>query len=219
MMGLSVITMNDSFDRAWEVAKSGDFFMGGRPGTKDRMDPKGLRQAVRSGHKWANDPGLKIEGKQAAKRTTFDTRGGSEFSTFVPPPRKNKLWDPSVPWHNENPKHRPWRAINLSEYGRRMPKNRRTGHPEIRSERQELDVIEDMLDRDTHEASHEALELPLRGMPPSVHEYGAIAAQTSGHPRARGIRGLLGLPARDTRRKRFRSELKTHPAIQRRRRR
>jgi hypothetical protein len=209
----------DVFNDVWEVAKSGDFFLGG-PDKKGRMDWKGLRRAVKSGHKWANDPDLKIQGKQAGERTTIESGGGSEFSTFVRPPRKSKLWDPSVPWSgNENPKHRPWRAINLTEYGRRMPKNRQSGRPEIRSERQELDMIEDMHDRDTHEAAHEALELPLRGMPDSAHEYGAIAAQTSGHPRERGLRGLLGLPARDTRRKRFRSALGTHPVMQRRRRR
>jgi hypothetical protein len=143
---------------------------------------------VRSGHKWANTDNL----REVANRA----RPG-EHSTFVPPPPR--LWDGTAPWSgNENPKHRPWRAINLTRYGAGLPKNpSEVLHPVV-----ERNVMEDMFDRDTHEAMHEVLELPLRGWPNVAHEFGAIAGQTSSR-----------LPGRGhwTRGERFRSALETHP--------
>jgi len=178
----------DAFNDAWGIAKSGDFFFGGRPWTKDRKDPKGVRRAVRSGHRWANTDNL----REVANRAR-----GNEWATYVPPPPR--LWDGTAPWSgNENPKQRPWRAINLTRYGEDLPKNpSEVLHPVV-----ERKVMEDMFDRDTHEAMHEALELPLRGWPDAAHEFGAIAGQTS-----------TRLPGRGhwTRSERFRRELETHP--------
>ena len=181
--------MADAFDSAWEVAKSGDFFFARKKrGKRIKADPKGVKRAVLSGHRWANTDNL----REAANRA----RSGA-FASYIPPP--HRLWDGTDPWSgNENPKQRPWRAINLTRYGEDLPKNpSEVLHPVV-----ERKVMEDMFDRDTHEAMHEALELPLRGWPDAAHEFGAIAAQTS-----------TRLPGREhwTRSERFRRELETHP--------
>ena len=201
--------MSDAFDEAWRVAK-GDFFFGGPFRDKRKPDYKGVRTAKKVGHDWAG------ELSDVARANTLSRGGiGTEHATFLKPPG----WSGITSWskhHADKDKRRPWRALNLSEYGRNLPKNRQ-GNPEIRGEKAESDIMQDMFERDTHETMHEAIEYPV-GMhnPDYMHEYGAIAGQASLQRKPRGIRRLLGLPARDDRKKRFRSMLQSHPVTQRR---
>lgn len=195
--------MADAFDEAWPLVK--DFFFGG-PDKRGRMDYKGLNSAVRAGHKWAKDDEL----RRLARASTLGhlRRGGhTEVATTVTPPE----WKPREAWGAKgNPNVQPWRAVNLTEMGRRAAKKRGI---------KESEAIFDMSDQLTHEATHSALELPLREARPrskqeldSWHEFGAILGETSAQRPPGRFRRLLGLGPRDDRKKRFREVLGGNPA-------
>jgi len=199
--------MADAFDEAWEVAK-GDFFFGGPFRDKRSPDYKGVRTAKKVGHDWIDE--IKDLTNRVRGNTLSSGGMGTEHATFVKPPQ----WTGITSWskyHADKDRRRPWRALNLSEYGRKLPKDKE-GYPEIRGEKAEMDIMQDMFERDTHEAMHEAIEYPVGAISPDyMHEYGAIAGQSSLQRKPKGIRRLLGLPARDDRKKRFKEMLRTHP--------
>lgn len=199
--------MAEAFDQAWEVVK-GDFFFDNRtPGSRDsRPDLKGLRRAVKSGHKWLNDPKTRKRLLNQAKRS--NRYGQSEFATMVP------HWEKGKP----TPKgFKPWRAVNLSAYGRKLPKDK-DGNPRIGAIPSmgisgEEDLIDDIFDRDIHESIHEATEYALmeagaNPQNPVPFEIAAITGETGRQNRKPGI--IDRIMRRDPRKTRFNRAIERH---------
>lgn len=199
--------MAEAFDQAWEVVK-GDFYFDNRtPGSRDpRVDLKGLRRAVKSGHKWLNDPKTRKRFLNQARRS--NRYGESEFATMVP------HWEKGKP----TPKgFKPWRAVNLSAYGRKLPGGMK-GKPRMGAIRSmgisgEEDLIDDIIDRDTHEAMHEATEYALREAGahpknPVPFEIAAITGETGRQNRKPGI--IDRIMRRDPRKTAFNRGIERH---------
>tara|TARA_B100000287_G_scaffold316661_1_gene300265 strand:- start:1614 stop:2363 length:750 start_codon:yes stop_codon:yes gene_type:complete len=226
-----------AFDDAWEVVK-GDFYFDHRtPGSRGFkgkkirgvpvQDLKGLRRAIESGHTWLNDRAINPRTGKKEKETYFDKllaqaksmnrrrnkntgelENSSEFATIVP------YWEKGKP----TPKgYKPWRAVNLSEYGRKLPKGK-DGNPRIGAIPSmgisgEEDLIDDIFDRDIHESIHEATEYALREAGahpknPVPFEIAAITGQTGRQNRKPGI--IDRIMRRDPRKTAFNRAIERH---------
>lgn len=195
-----------AFDDAWEVVK-GDFYFDNRtPGSRKQPDLKGLRRAVKSGHKWLNNPKTRKGLLNQARR--MNRSGQSEFATMVP------HWEKGKP----TPKgFKPWRAVNLSAYGRKLPKGK-DGNPRMGAIRSmgiggEEDLIDDIFDRDIHESMHEATEYALmeggaNPKNPVPFEIAAITGETGRQNRKPGI--IDRIMRRDPRKTAFNRGIERH---------
>ena len=212
--------MAEAFDQAWEVVK-GDFYFDNRtPGSRKQPDLKGLRRAKKSGHKWLDDKTVVTNPKTGKKETMTKEKallrqakrmnmyGQSEFATMVP------HWEKGKP----TPKgFKPWRAVNLSAYGRKLPKDK-DGNPRIGAIPSmgisgEEDLIDDIFDRDIHESMHEATEYALmeagaHPKNPVLFEIAAITGETGRQNRKPGI--IDRIMRRDPRKTAFNRGIERH---------
>ena len=180
------------FDAAWELLKA-SFYYG-----KD--DPKGTTQAFLEGHNYAIDPKM-ISAAEQSNRRLSSLGAGQELGTMI----SSDKWNPESAWGGQS-EEMPFRGINLSEYGRRL----RLGQLGNDEDTQERKLIDHMTQTATHEAMHEAQQLPLReafreqilaGNNPNLQqftnwdEYGAITGQVGPTPSPNFYPGLTGQQA------------------------